>query len=380
MLYWLVSAPECDGSKERTWNLVQQKTTYEHDFSINYKFTLPELRVGTLDSLLVLSDDLVKVNSMMEAVVNKVRRQLYDVQSASTSDDTPAEPQVEGISPSDYIEKFSWDEAKYPPRRPLGETVSMISETVQKLEDELKVRMQEYNQVKGQLGQISRKQTGSLAVRDLSSLVQGKDFVNTENLVTLFVVVSKHTKGDWLTNYEKLCEFVVPRSSKQVAEDNDYTLFSVTLFRRVVDTFKSTARTRGFQVREQEVSKDGQQASQEQTGSLQKDVEGKRSQLEQWCGTAYGEAKLLLQAFSAWIHICAVRLFVESILRYGLPPKFLAVLMKPNIKASSKLRKLLATLFNMPGTEKYYDDKEGNGNTGGEGEMYPYVSFNLSLE
>ena len=64
------------------------------------------------------------------------------------------------------------------------------------------------------------------------------------------------------------------------------------------------------------------------------------------------QAKLLLQAFSAWIHICAVRLFVESILRYGLPPKFLAVLMKPNIKASSKLRKLLATLFNMPGEQE----------------------------
>ncbi len=27
------------------------------------------------------------------------------------------------------------------------------------------------------------------------------------------------------------------------------------------------------------------------------------------------------QAFSSWIHICAVRLFVESILRYGLPPQ-----------------------------------------------------------
>ena len=73
----------------------------------------------------------------------------------------------------------------------------------------LQVRMQEYNQVKGQLGQISRKQTGSLAVRDLSAVTQGRDFVNTENLETLFVVVSKHTKGDWLTNYEKLCEFVV---------------------------------------------------------------------------------------------------------------------------------------------------------------------------
>jgi hypothetical protein len=53
----------------------------------------------------------------------------------------------------------------------------------------------------------------------------------------------------------------------------------------------------------------------------------------------------LAQAFSAWIHICAVRLFVESILRYGLPPKFLAALMKPAQKTIPKLRKVLATTF-----------------------------------
>ena len=55
------------------------------------------------------------------------------------------------------------------------------------------------------------------------------------------------------------------------------------------------------------------------------------------------------QAFSAWIHICAVRLFVESILRYGLPPKFLAALMKPHQKTAPKLRKLLAQLFGSQG-------------------------------
>lgn len=33
------------------------------------------MQVGTLDSLMVLSDDLVKVNSMLEGVVNKIRRQ-----------------------------------------------------------------------------------------------------------------------------------------------------------------------------------------------------------------------------------------------------------------------------------------------------------------
>lgn len=60
----------------------------------------------------------------------------------------------------------------------------------------------------------------------------------------------------------------------------------------------------------------------------------KRSEFEAWCLTSYSEA------FSAWIHILAVRLFVESILRYGLPPQFLPVLMRPNPKAVAKLRKV----------------------------------------
>ena len=52
-----------------------------------------------------------------------------------------------------------------------------------------------------------------------------------------------------------------------------------------------------------------------------------------------------LQAFSAWIHICAIRLFTESILRYGVPPEFLTALVKPNPKSTTKLRRLLASMF-----------------------------------
>ena len=40
---------------------------------------------------------------------------------------------------------------------------------------------------------------------------------------------------------------------------------------------------------------------------------------------------------------------MESILRYGLPPKFLAALMKPHQKTAPKLRKLLAQLFGSQG-------------------------------
>ena len=40
----------------------------------------------------------------------------------------------------------------------------------------------------------------------------------------------------------------MPRSSKQITEDNDYILFRVILFRRVADTFKAACRQAGYQV------------------------------------------------------------------------------------------------------------------------------------
>ena len=53
--------------------------------------------------------------------------------------DDSEEVRVEGMAPETYLERFAWDEAKYPPRRPLNETVSAITDIVQQLEDGLKV-------------------------------------------------------------------------------------------------------------------------------------------------------------------------------------------------------------------------------------------------
>lgn len=365
-MYWLVALPLLDGSVDRTWSTLQQVSTYNAALASNHKFSIPELRVGTLDTLMVLSDDLIKVNALLESVVNKIRRQMFDMAAAA---DEVEEVLVEGVSPESYLERFAWDEAKYPPRRPLKETVAAITETVSMLEDQLKVRVGEYNQLKAQVGALNRKQTGNLAVRDLAGLVHKDDVVATENLVTMFVVVPKPSRTEWLTSYEQLSDFVVPRSSHVVAEDSEYVLFSVVLFRRVADTFKGNARTRGFQVREFEVDEARQAAEDSSGAALSAALADRKRTLELWSTTAYGEA------FSAWIHICAVRLFVESILRYGLPPQFLAALMKPVPKTAVKLRKVLATTFG--GSSGGHFDTDGGG---ADGEMYPYVSFTIAID
>jgi V-type H+-transporting ATPase subunit C len=49
------------------------------------------------------------------------------------------------------------------------------------------VKVSEFNSLKSQLAAVARKQTGSLSVRDISTMVKPQQLVDSENLATLFV-------------------------------------------------------------------------------------------------------------------------------------------------------------------------------------------------
>lgn len=51
--------------------------------------------------------------------------------------------------------------------------------------------------------------------------------------------------------------------------------------------------------------------------------------LQRWCKTTFDEA------FCAWIHLKALRLHVESVLRYGLPANYQAVILKVMLDLTS---------------------------------------------
>eukprot|EP00878_Enallax_costatus_P006736 GHUV01007062.1.p1 GENE.GHUV01007062.1~~GHUV01007062.1.p1 ORF type:complete len:354 (+),score=90.62 GHUV01007062.1:158-1219(+) len=338
MVYWLVSLPLLKGRRDHTWELLQEKSSYGQQLSSNAKLEVPELRVGTIDTLLQHSDDLAKMSIGTEAIVAKIRRTITDVAGQSAIQTL----KVENLPVESYLTRFRWDEPKFPLRRPVKETLDKITEILAHLEDDLKVKVSEYNTVKGQMNAAMRKAGGSLAVRDISAVVKPNQVIDSENLCTLFVVVSKYGVKEWETCYEKLCEFVVPRSSKHVAEDQDYVLMSVVLFRRVADDFKTAARVRGFQVKEYTPPPPEQPdapSSDMSLNQLKAEGQAKQQALEQWCRTAYGEA------FSCYIHMAVIRLFVESILRYGLPPQFQAAVIKPLPKMEARLRTVLATTF-----------------------------------
>lgn len=128
-----------------------------------------------------------------------------------------------------------------------------------------------------------------------------------------------------------------------------------------------------LQVREYTASVAEGESASNASEALRADVESRRSALEAWCRTAYGEA------YSCWVHIAAVRLFVESILRYGLPPAFQSVVMRPADKQETKLRAVLAESFG--GNNQFWtDDGAPVAGVAAEAELYPYVSFTVNAD
>uniref|UniRef100_A0A453GPJ6 V-type proton ATPase subunit C n=1 Tax=Aegilops tauschii subsp. strangulata TaxID=200361 RepID=A0A453GPJ6_AEGTS len=98
-----------------------------------YQFTVPDLRPGTLDSLLALSDNLVKSNIFIEGVSHKIRRQIEDLERAGGVE--PGTLTVDGVPVDSYLTRFVWGEGKYPVNAPLKETVTSIQSQVAKIED-----------------------------------------------------------------------------------------------------------------------------------------------------------------------------------------------------------------------------------------------------
>jgi V-type H+-transporting ATPase subunit C len=80
-------------------------------------------------------------------------------------------------------------------------------------------------------------------VKNVSDLLKKEDFVlGSEYLQTIVLAVPKLTRDEFLKNYERLTQMVVPRSAKALVEDDDYVLYAVVVFKRVIDEFNAKAR------------------------------------------------------------------------------------------------------------------------------------------
>ncbi|CAG8433215.1 527_t:CDS:10 [Ambispora gerdemannii] len=376
--YWFISVP-AKGDKNMVFRKLKDKISgLANEYSETYQFIIPQFKIGTLDGLVMISDELLKFDQAFEGTTLK----LLDILRNLLKGDINlirANFVVNEKSIDKYLETFQWNIQKYREDKSLQEIANSLNQEVSGIDSLMKKKLADYNQVKGSLQALERKQNGNLSVKNLADFVRKEHFVHdSEHLETLLFAVSRNLYKDWYAKYETLTQMVVPRSSIKITEDDDYGLFTVTLFKRVADDFVNKAREEGFTYREfkyNEADIENQRKQLQEIGETEKELSVTLLRLAK---TNFGEV------FSAWIHLKALRVYVESVLRYGLPPDFMSSIIKPKHKQEHKVREVLnkeyGKLGGILGRDTQSEENIEEFHNLVDKDYYPYVWFQIHID
>lgn len=369
--YLLVSLPQSVGSEDSI-QLWLERNVNGGDVTVT-PYKLPKFKVGTLDSLVEQSDELSKYDTQLYQSILKDLEITGNVQNpgSSATSTSPVLPRMklDGKTVDAYFEGFQWNASRYRLDKPIDELIKSISDEALSLDSDVKNAYSTYTAARSNLLAAQRKQNGDLTVRSLHDLVNKDDFVlGSEHLVTELVVVPKSVKQQFLDSYETLAPFVVPRSAHEITEDSEYYLYGVTVFGKYEQQFLNAAREAKFIPREFDYSEENINQMKNEFAEASKTETEQRNDLIRLTKSAYTELS------SAWMHIKILRTFVESVLRYGLPPDFYCYFLRLKTdKAISRAKKDLVTRFGYLGGNAFSTDK--NGKLVNDSSLHDYASL-----
>jgi len=294
--------------------------TYLTIFYLSYSF-----KVGTLDSLVVVGEDLSKIDQTFDTIIERLHGHLRALNTVFPDDLTSLSDisiLVDGMDLEDFISTFKWDAMKYRIDYPPKQLADSLSAEISQMDGLIKSKMNAFYAAKGELDTFQKGKTGSLVIRDLSDLMATEhldEVAGSEFMETLAVVVPRQLKSEWTSGYTLLADLVVPDSSRLITEDQDSALFTVTLFKKFKSDFIKACSAHKYTVR------DLKPASVSSTSTKSPaDVKAMETTLRaQWSSLFRLLRSNLADAYVSHLHLKALRLFVESVLRYGLPASYL---------------------------------------------------------
>lgn len=162
---------------------------------------------------------------------------------------------------------------------------------------------------------------------------------DSDHLETHLVAVPNSSVKDFTKTYETVSPMVVPRSAYWITKDDEFALYAVTVFKKHGQEFIHKCREKKWTPRDFKFKEGGREEEQEdikKTDAEEKRVWGETLRLGR---TGWSEGVMCL------VHIMVIRCFVESVLRYGLPPDFVTALVKVSCRFSIYMAREILTWF-----------------------------------
>ncbi|KAI9371390.1 hypothetical protein BJX61DRAFT_29103 [Aspergillus egyptiacus] len=383
--YLLVSLPaSITPSHHRDDALDAITSTVSPDNGSVSPFPIPEFKIGTLDALVQQADELAKLEAACQGAVGKVGDALKNIlegdevqiEKMKTVNDKPVDQ---------YLRTFSWNKVKYRADKSLVELIDLLQKEIASIDNDVRSKYSQYNQVKNTLATLQRKQTGNLSTKSLASVVDPRMLVqDSEYIETHLIAVPAQQVKDFLKAYETLSPMVVPRSATLVASDNEFTLYAVTTFRKHSTEFVHKCREQKWIPRDfkyVEGGKEEERKEVERVGGDERKLWGETLRLGR---TAWSEAVMV------WVHVLVLRVFVETVLRYGLPLDYVCTIIRtPSSKQADKAKRNLDEKYSYLAGNAFGRDKKGrvkkedpsemHGLEGGGAEYTAYVYYEFEF-
>ncbi|EON61402.1 V-type H+-transporting ATPase subunit C [Coniosporium apollinis CBS 100218] len=352
--YLLVSLPtSISSSNDRDEALTALRAAVTTDYGTTSPFPIPAFKIGTLDALVQQADDLAKLDTTCEGVVNQVADSLRSLLEGD--EDKIAQQKTINDKPVDqYLRSFSWNKVKYRVDKPIAELIDVLQREVTGIGNDVKAKFNQYNSVKTNLAASQRKQTGNLSTRSLASIVQPSLLIrDSEYLETHLIAVPNQLVKDYLRSYETLAPMIVPRSSTEVAKDDEFTLYAVTTFKKHSAEFIHKCREKRWTPRDYKYKEGGKEEEREEVEKLEKDERKIWGEALRLGRTGYSESAM------CWVHVLALRVFVETVLRYGLPLNFVCGVVSTTPKLAKKVKANLDSRYGYLGGNAFNRDSQG---------------------
>jgi len=318
-----------------------------------------------------LTDDMAKYEERTESTLKRLHRNYSDLNPESNLD-------VNKMTPEQYLQNFKWDVRKYPEQTELAKLAGDIYNEITDMDNDIKTKQGELSTITSSLNNIQRKRSGNLMTRDLSDIIKITHYVSdpetrrlSQKIVPYFIVVSAHRVPDFLASYENFTQFVVPRSALEVqTPDTDYKLFRILHLNApaLEDSLKSACENQKFVFRNFKFEPQQAQETSQQERELVNEQKKLTQQVLMYIKSNFSEM------FVAFMHLKAIRVFVESVLWYSLPPNFQVMMIQPDDSREQQLRSKLATQF------ANAKCSQGNMSKGEDEDNHPYVSMDLELD
>lgn len=224
-----------------------------------------------------------------------------------------------------YLQSFQWNKVKYRADKPIAELLSSLQSELSSVDSDVKSKFAQYNNTKTNLATMQRSKTGNLSQKSLTSIVNPEWLLkpdSSEYLQQHLIAVPSQQVKEFLHTYETLTAMVVPRSASLLAKDDEFHLYAVTVFKKHSAEFVHKARESRWTPREWKFNEGGKEAEDEELRKLEKEERKVWGEALRLGRTGYSDAVM------AWMHVLALRVFVETVLRYGLPLNFVAGIIK----------------------------------------------------